>query len=95
MNFTARRLSLALGLLLFAGATPQAQSISRIEITPYREFFGMMPGFPTSYAFNVLVEGVGHFLHFERPQLLDDYEAFMVPPSWSDQSSNSARSASA
>ena len=43
----------------------------------------------------LLVEGVGHFLHFERPQLLDDYEAFMVPPRWSGQSSNSARSASA
>jgi len=43
----------------------------------------------------LLVKGVGHFLHFERPQLLDDYEAFMVPPRWSDQSSNSARSASA
>jgi pimeloyl-ACP methyl ester carboxylesterase len=26
----------------------------------------------------LLVDGVGHFLHFERPELLDDYEAFMV-----------------
>lgn len=26
----------------------------------------------------VLVDGVGHFLHFERPEILDDYEAFMV-----------------
>jgi len=26
----------------------------------------------------VLVEGVGHFLHFERPDVLDDYETFMV-----------------
>ncbi len=43
----------------------------------------------------LLVEGVGHFLHFERPQLLDDYEAFMVPPRWSGQSSKRARSASA
>ena len=25
-----------------------------------------------------LIEGVGHFLHFERPELLDDYEEFMV-----------------
>lgn len=25
----------------------------------------------------ILVEGVGHFLHFERPEVLDDYEAFM------------------
>lgn len=26
-----------------------------------------------------LIEGVGHFLHFERPELLDDYAEFMVP----------------
>jgi len=26
----------------------------------------------------LLVDGVGHFLHFERPEILDDYEAFMV-----------------
>jgi pimeloyl-ACP methyl ester carboxylesterase len=26
----------------------------------------------------LLVDGVGHFLHFERPEVLDDYEAFMV-----------------
>ena len=26
----------------------------------------------------ILVEGVGHFLHFERPQVLDDYEDFLV-----------------
>jgi len=25
-----------------------------------------------------LVEGVGHFLHFERPELLDDYAEFML-----------------
>ena len=25
-----------------------------------------------------LVEGVGHFLHFERPELLDDYAEFMI-----------------
>jgi len=25
-----------------------------------------------------LIEGVGHFLHFERPELLDDYAEFMV-----------------
>jgi len=25
----------------------------------------------------ILVDGVGHFLHFERPEVLDDYEAFM------------------
>lgn len=25
-----------------------------------------------------LVDGVGHFLHFERPEVLDDYEDFMV-----------------
>lgn len=25
-----------------------------------------------------MVEGVGHFLHFERPQLLDDYAEFML-----------------
>ncbi|MBH80402.1 MAG: hypothetical protein CMQ49_07840 [Gammaproteobacteria bacterium] len=25
-----------------------------------------------------LINGVGHFLHFERPELLDDYEKFMV-----------------
>lgn len=28
----------------------------------------------------ILVEDVGHFLHFERPEVLDDYEAFMVAP---------------
>ncbi len=28
----------------------------------------------------LLVEGVGHFLHFERPEVLDDYETFMVRP---------------
>jgi pimeloyl-ACP methyl ester carboxylesterase len=28
-----------------------------------------------------LVEGVGHFLHFERPELLDDYAEFMLPTS--------------
>jgi len=26
----------------------------------------------------LMVAGVGHFLHFERPEILDDYEAFMV-----------------
>ncbi|KGE04362.1 hypothetical protein HRUBRA_01048 [Pseudohaliea rubra DSM 19751] len=26
----------------------------------------------------LLVDGVGHFLHFERPELLDDYETFML-----------------
>ncbi|MEE4279247.1 MAG: alpha/beta hydrolase [Halieaceae bacterium] len=26
----------------------------------------------------ILVEGVGHFLHFERPDVLDDYEDFML-----------------
>ncbi|TCO78510.1 alpha/beta fold hydrolase [Chromatocurvus halotolerans] len=26
----------------------------------------------------LLVDGVGHFLHFERPEILDDYEDFMV-----------------
>lgn len=26
----------------------------------------------------LLVQGVGHFLHFERPELLDDYERFML-----------------
>jgi len=25
-----------------------------------------------------LVEGVGHFLHFERPELLDDYAEFLL-----------------
>ncbi|NIP13319.1 MAG: alpha/beta fold hydrolase [Pseudomonadales bacterium] len=25
-----------------------------------------------------LIEGVGHFLHFERPELLDDYAEFMI-----------------
>jgi len=28
----------------------------------------------------LLVEGVGHFLHFERPEILQDYEDFMVRP---------------
>jgi pimeloyl-ACP methyl ester carboxylesterase len=28
----------------------------------------------------LLVEGVGHFLHFERPDILDFYENFMVGP---------------
>ncbi len=27
----------------------------------------------------LLVQGVGHFLHFERPELLDEYERFLVP----------------
>ena len=26
-----------------------------------------------------LVEGVGHFLHFERPELLDEYADFLLP----------------
>ncbi len=26
-----------------------------------------------------LIEGVGHFLHFERPELLEDYAGFMLP----------------
>jgi pimeloyl-ACP methyl ester carboxylesterase len=26
----------------------------------------------------LLIEGVGHFLHFERPEVLDDYEDFLV-----------------
>ena len=26
----------------------------------------------------LLVDGVGHFLHFERPEILEDYEDFMV-----------------
>ena len=26
-----------------------------------------------------LIQGVGHFLHFERPELLDDYESFLIP----------------
>ena len=26
-----------------------------------------------------LIEGVGHFLHFERPELLEDYADFMLP----------------
>lgn len=28
----------------------------------------------------LLVDGVGHFLHFERPEILDDYAEFLVPP---------------
>lgn len=28
----------------------------------------------------LLVDGVGHFLHFERPEVLDDYESFMLAP---------------
>jgi len=28
----------------------------------------------------ILVDGVGHFLHFERPEVLDDYESFMLAP---------------
>lgn len=28
----------------------------------------------------LLIDGVGHFLHFERPEILDDYEEFMVSP---------------
>jgi len=52
------RLFLTLGLA-FLASTAEAQSIQRIEITPYREFFGTMPGFPTSYSFNVRVEGTG------------------------------------
>ncbi|MFN2329882.1 MAG: alpha/beta fold hydrolase [Chromatocurvus sp.] len=35
----------------------------------------------------LLVHGVGHFLHFERPEILDDYEDFLVARAASSKNS--------
>ena len=58
MKTTPYRLFLALGLSFLAGTTPEGQSINRIEVTPYKEFFGATAGFPTPYVFNVRVDTV-------------------------------------
>ncbi len=39
----------------------------------------------------LLIDGVGHFLHFERPEILDDYEDFMVARAASSGASDADR----